>query len=33
LRKTYESSIGENKLPMKQYPSVEGLKTIIDQIA
>jgi len=33
LRKTYESSIGENKLPMKQYPSVKGLKTIIDQIA
>lgn len=33
LRKTYESSIDENKLPMKQYPTVEGLKTIIDQIA
>ncbi len=33
LRKTYESSIDENKLPMRQYPSVEGLKTIIDQIA
>jgi hypothetical protein len=33
LRKTYESSIDENKLPMKQYPTVEGLKTIIDQLA
>lgn len=33
LRKTYESSIDENKLPMKQSPTVEGLKTILDQIA
>ena len=33
LRKTYESSIDENKLPMKQYPTAEGLKTIIDQLA
>ena len=33
LRKTYESSVEENKLPMKQYPTVEGLKTIIDQLA
>jgi len=33
LRKTYESSIDENKLPMKQYPTVEGLKTIVDQLA
>jgi NitT/TauT family transport system substrate-binding protein len=33
LRKTYESSIDENKLPMRQYPTVEGLKTILDQIA
>ena len=33
LRKTYESSIDENKLPAKQYPTAEGLKTIIDQLA
>lgn len=33
LRRTYESSIDENKLPAKQYPSVEGLKTILDQLA
>ena len=33
LKKTYESSIDENKLPMKQYPTVEGIKIIIDQIA
>ena len=31
--KTYESSIDEKKLPAKQYPSVAGLKTIIDQLA
>jgi NitT/TauT family transport system substrate-binding protein len=33
LKRTYESSIDENKLPMKQYPTVEGIKTIIDQLA
>ena len=33
LRRTYESSIDENKLPMRQYPTVEGLKIILDQIA
>ena len=33
LKKTYESSIDENKLPMKQYPTVEGIKIIIDQLA
>lgn len=33
LQRTYESSIDEKKLPAKQYPSVAGLKTIIDQIA
>jgi ABC-type nitrate/sulfonate/bicarbonate transport system substrate-binding protein len=33
LRKTYESSIDENKLPMKQYPTVDGIKIIIDQMA
>ena len=33
LRKTYESSIDESKLPTKQYPSVEGLKIILDQLA
>ena len=33
MKKTYESSIDENKLPMKQYPTVEGIKIIIDQIA
>ena len=33
LRRTYESSIDENKLPMKQYPTAEGLKTILDQLA
>ena len=33
LQRTYESSIDENKLPAKQYPTVEGLKIIIDQAA
>ena len=33
LKRTYESSIDENKLPMKQYPTVEGIKIIIDQLA
>ena len=33
MKKTYESSIDENKLPMKQYPTVEGIKIIIDQLA
>ncbi len=33
LKRTYESSIDENKLPMKQYPTAEGLKTILDQMA
>jgi hypothetical protein len=32
-KRTYESSIDEKKLPAKQYPSVAGLKTIIDQLA
>lgn len=32
LQKTYESSIDENKLPMKQYPTLEGIKIIIDQL-
>ncbi|HEX4990134.1 MAG TPA: hypothetical protein VFW91_15255, partial [Candidatus Binatia bacterium] len=29
LQKTYESSIDENKLPAKQYPTLDGLKTIL----
>ena len=33
LQKTYESSIDENKLPAKQYPTADGLKIIIDQVA
>ena len=33
LQRTYESSIDEKKLPAKQYPSVDGIKTILDEIA
>jgi hypothetical protein len=33
LQKTYESSIDENKLPAKQYPTLDELKTILDQLA
>ncbi|MEK7378511.1 MAG: ABC transporter substrate-binding protein, partial [Candidatus Binatota bacterium] len=33
LEKTYDNSISDNKLPPKQYPTLEGLKTILDQLA
>ncbi len=33
LQRTYESSIDEKKLPAKQYPSAEGIKTILDELA
>jgi NitT/TauT family transport system substrate-binding protein len=33
LQRTYESSIDEKKLPAKQYPSVDGIKTILDELA
>ncbi len=33
LEKTYESSILDSKLPPKQYPSLAGIKTILDQAA
>ncbi len=33
LQKTYDSSIDEKKLPAKQYPTLEGLKTILDQFS
>ena len=32
LEKTYDNSIADNKLPPKQYPTLEGLKTILDQL-
>jgi NitT/TauT family transport system substrate-binding protein len=32
LEKTYDGSIADNKLPPKQYPTLEGLKTILDQL-
>jgi NitT/TauT family transport system substrate-binding protein len=32
LEKTYDNSITENKLPRKQYPTLEGIKTILDQL-
>jgi len=32
LEKTYDNSISDNKLPPKQYPTLEGLKTILDQL-
>jgi len=32
LEKTYDSSIADNKLPPKQYPTLEGIKTILDQL-
>ena len=33
LEQTYESSILDSKLPRKQYPTLEGIKTILDQAA
>ena len=33
LQRTYESSIDQKKLPTKQYPSAEGIKTILDELA
>ena len=33
LQRTYESSIDKKKLPAKQYPSPEGVKTILDELA
>ena len=32
LEKTYDNSSSDNKLPPKQYPTLEGLKTILDQL-
>lgn len=33
LEQTYESSILDSKLPRKQYPTLEGIKTILDPAA
>ena len=33
LEKTYDSSVLDSKLPPKQYPTLEGIKTILDQAA
>ncbi len=33
LQRSYENSIDEKKLPAKQYPSAEGIKTILDELA
>jgi NitT/TauT family transport system substrate-binding protein len=33
LEKTYDSSVLDSKLPPKQYPSLDGIKTILDQAA
>jgi hypothetical protein len=33
LEKTYDDISSDQKLPPKQYPTLEGLKTIIDPLA
>jgi hypothetical protein len=33
LEKTYDDISSDEKLPPKQYPTLEGLKTIIDPLA
>jgi len=32
LEQTYEGAIAENKLPAKQYPTVEGSETILEPL-
>ena len=32
LDRTYEGASAENKLPAKQYPTVEGIKTILEPL-
>ena len=32
LERTYEGAAAENKLPAKQYPTVEGIKTILEPL-
>ncbi len=32
LEKTYEGAIAEDKLPQKQYPTLEGIKTILEPL-
>jgi NitT/TauT family transport system substrate-binding protein len=32
LERTYDNSITDSKLPRKQYPTLEGIKTILDQL-
>ncbi|HZD39721.1 MAG TPA: ABC transporter substrate-binding protein [Terriglobales bacterium] len=32
LERTYEGAIAENKLPAKQYPTIEGIKTILEPL-
>jgi NitT/TauT family transport system substrate-binding protein len=32
LDKTYDGAIAENKLPAKQYPTIEGIKTILEPL-
>jgi NitT/TauT family transport system substrate-binding protein len=32
LERTYDNAIADNKLPPKQYPTLEGIKTILDQM-
>jgi ABC-type nitrate/sulfonate/bicarbonate transport system substrate-binding protein len=32
LDKTYEGAIAENKLPARQYPTLEGFKTILEPL-
>jgi len=32
LQRTYQSSIDEKKLPAKQCPSAEGIRTILDEL-
>ena len=33
MEKSYDLAVGDNMLPRKQYPTLEGIKTILDFMA
>jgi hypothetical protein len=33
LEKSYDLAVADNMLPRKQYPTLEGIKTILDSMA
>lgn len=33
MEKSYDLAVADNMLPRKQYPTLEGIKTILDSLA